>query len=261
MFADKCDETYCQGGICTIENHNALCTCPTGFDFVNNVCEDINECLDNPCQLNANCVNNRGSYTCSCVNGTILDASTGNCRSPGECFSDSDCSEKTKCNNNYCIDPCEKSSPCGENAECIVSDHNPVCECPSDSQGDPYKKCTKFECIQDSDCPSEEACVNYKCKNSCSIPRACGKNADCLSRNHIGHCSCSSGFTGDPVLGCVPIQYCTDDRSCSSGTKCVDNLCVGKLKIHPKINKTFIFEKITYLLFFRFVQKFKRLFK
>lgn len=192
------------------------------------MCEDINECLNNPCPLNANCINNAGSYTCGCVNGTVLDAKSGNCRLPGHCFSDDDCSEKTKCNNNNCVNPCEKMSPCGENAECIVSKHTPTCECPQDSQGDPYKKCTKYECTKDADCSTEEACVNYKCKNPCDIPRACGKYADCVSKKHIGYCSCASGYTGDPVLGCVPIQYCADDSSCSTGTKCIDSLCVGK---------------------------------
>lgn len=163
------------------------------------------------------------------MNGTIFDTNTGTCQLPGDCFSDDDCSVKTKCVRNHCINPCENLSICGENAECIVTKHNSHCECLPNSQGDPYKKCTKFECLKDNDCQSEEACVNNKCKNSCSIPRACGKNADCYTRNHIGYCSCSPGFTGDPVLGCVPVQYCTDDNRCSSGTKCVDNICVGKL--------------------------------
>lgn len=205
-----------------------MCTCPVGYELVNYNCEDKDECLDNPCPLNSKCLNTAGSFSCECVNGTIFDVKSANCRLPGDCFSDDDCSDTTKCTDNRCSNPCEKLSPCGENANCVVEKHNAICECPSDSQGDPYTKCIKFECTKDADCSSDDACVNYKCINSCNIPRACGKNADCLSRNHIGHCSCSAGYTGDPVLGCVPIQYCTDDSKCSSGTKCVDNLCVGK---------------------------------
>lgn len=228
FFTDKCEDFACQGGTCKVENHKTMCICQPGYDLMNNICEDLNECLNNPCPLNANCINTPGSYACNCANGTVLDSSSGICRKPGDCISDNDCSEKTKCYNNHCIDPCEKLPPCGQNAECSVVKHNPICECTSDSLGDPYKSCSKFECVKDADCPSEEACVNYKCKNSCSIPRACGRNAECLSRNHIGHCSCAPGYSGDPVLGCVPIQYCTDDSRCSSGTKCVDNLCVGE---------------------------------
>lgn len=226
-LADKCDDFACQGGSCKVEDHKPICTCAAGFTLNSNVCEDINECLDNPCSLHAECENTPGSYTCKCINGTILDVSKGTCKVPGDCFTNNDCSDKTMCVNNQCVNPCQKSSPCGENAQCIVESHNAICECLLNSQGDPYKKCTKFECTKDADCSSEEACVNNKCINSCSIPRACGRNADCFSRSHIGHCSCSPGYTGDPVLGCVPIQYCTNDNRCSTGTKCVDNLCVG----------------------------------
>lgn len=224
----ECEETACIGGSCKIEHHKASCICPQGYELNNNICEDINECLNNPCPLNANCINSAGSYTCGCVNGTILDIKSGNCRLSGHCFSDDDCSDKTKCTNNNCVNPCSNISPCGENAECIVSKHILTCECPQDSQGDPYKKCTKYDCTKDADCSIEEACVNYKCKNSCDIPRACGRNADCLSKNHIGHCTCSPGYTGDPVQGCAPIQYCADDSSCSTGTRCVDSLCAGE---------------------------------
>lgn len=203
------------------------CVCGVGFALIGNKCEDINECLKNPCPLNSNCENTLGSFTCICVNGTVLEQISGNCRIPGECSNDDDCSYETKCHNNRCTNPCDKLT-CGVNAVCSVFNHNPICECKQDSQGDPYKECIKLQCVKDSDCSYEEACTNNICQNSCNLPRACGKNANCLSRNHIGHCSCASGYTGDPVLGCVPIQYCSDDSRCSSGTKCLDNLCVGK---------------------------------
>lgn len=227
LFTDECKDSICLGGQCKIENHKYMCTCPFGFELKNNICEDVNECIFNPCPLNSQCINNRGSFKCACINGTIAD-SNGNCRSPGDCITDADCSETGKCQNNRCINPCDVNN-CGNNAECLVSKHQAVCECPPDSQGDPYKECVKFQCIKDADCNLEEACVNYKCSSPCNIPRACGKNADCFARSHIGYCSCSPGFTGDPLLGCVPIQYCTDDSRCSSGTKCIDNLCAGEL--------------------------------
>lgn len=228
IFTEKCEDNACQGGSCKIENHKPSCICSPGYNLVNNKCEDINECFANPCTLNAVCENTLGSFMCTCTNGTVLDTNTATCKVPGECTSDDDCSSETKCSNNHCINPCDKST-CGLNAVCFVVNHEPICECEQDSQGDPYKICAKFECVKDSDCPDEEACTNNICQNSCNLPRACGKNADCLSRNHIGFCSCSSGYTGDPVLGCVPIQYCSDNSRCSSGTRCIDNLCVGKL--------------------------------
>lgn len=228
LFTEKCEDKLCQGGRCKIENHQPICICPLGYHLINNKCEDINECSTNPCILNAVCENTMGSFICTCTNGTVLDKSAAVCKKPGECTSDDDCSDETKCSDNRCISPCNILK-CGLNAMCIVSNHKPSCECKQDSGGDPLKKCVKFECVTDSDCHEEEACTNNICQNSCVLPRACGKNADCLSRNHVGLCSCSPGYTGDPVLGCVPIQYCSDNSRCSSGTKCIDNLCVGKL--------------------------------
>lgn len=227
VFSEKCEDYACQGGVCKIENHKEVCICPSGFDLINNKCEDINECINNPCPLNAQCDNTMGSFKCNCVNGTIRDANSGTCKMPGECVIDKDCSEQTKCSKNRCINPCDELN-CGFNAVCAVIKHKPICECEPDSQGDPYKKCTKLQCVKDSDCSPEEACSNNLCINSCSLPRACGKNTNCLSKAHVGYCFCMPGYTGDPVLGCVPIQYCNDDSRCSSGTKCVENLCLGK---------------------------------
>lgn len=228
MISDKCNELACIGGKCRIDQHKVTCECLSGYELVNNICEDINECSKNPCPINTKCKNNMGSYACECRNGTIKDENSGTCRLPGLCYSDKDCSDTATCHDKQCVNPCDKIMPCGLDANCVVAGHNPICECPPGSQGDPYVKCAKLECIKDNDCLIDEACVNYKCKNSCDIPRACGKNALCAARNHIGQCSCVPGYTGDPVLGCVPIQYCTDDSRCSTGTKCVDNLCVGK---------------------------------
>lgn len=229
FFTDDCDKSLCLGGQCKIENHKFICSCPIGFEFNNLVCEDINECLYNPCPLNAECINTVGSFKCKCVNGTIGDINGNMCKSPGNCLSDEDCTESGKCHNNYCVNPCNTIS-CGINADCVVIKHKAECECPPGSHGDPHKECIKLECLKDTDCESNAACVNSKCINPCNIPRACGRNADCLARSHIGYCSCLPGYTGDPLLGCIPIQYCTDDSRCSTGTKCVSNLCMGKFQ-------------------------------
>lgn len=202
--------------------------CSPGFELIKSTCQDIDECLKNPCPTNAVCGNNEGSFTCNCVNGTVFETETGSCKSPGQCVTDGDCPEETKCNDNYCINPCDYIK-CGKGAKCIVIKHEPICQCEPDSEGDPYTSCTKLQCTKDLDCPDEEACSNNKCINSCSLPRACGKNANCISRSHIGQCSCDPGFTGDPVLGCAPIQFCQfDNNRCPGGTKCVDNVCLGK---------------------------------
>lgn len=60
----------------------------------------------------------------------------------------------------------------------------------------------KPECIIHSDCPSNQACVNEKCRNPCE--GACGIYAQCFVQNHVPVCLCSEGFTGDPFRECRP---------------------------------------------------------
>ncbi|CAL1547140.1 unnamed protein product, partial [Lymnaea stagnalis] len=49
------------------------CVCSPGYIMGNNMCQDINECLDvldNNCHLSVeDCVNNQGSYSCVCRKG------------------------------------------------------------------------------------------------------------------------------------------------------------------------------------------------
>ena len=43
-------------------------------------------------------------------------------------------------------------------------------------------------------------------------------------------CGCQAGYTGDPRLGCVPLQYCKSDSQCPSGTMCSNGICLCKYK-------------------------------
>ena len=53
------------------------CTCKTGFQRVNGVCSDIDECNDqNDCDPNATCSNTEGSYSCDCLQGFYGDGKT-----------------------------------------------------------------------------------------------------------------------------------------------------------------------------------------
>lgn len=166
-----------------------------------------------------------------------------NCRP--ECISNSECPSNLACINQKCKDPCP--GLCGDNAECRVVSHTPVCVCITGYTGDPFTKCNmptseimqrinpcnpspcgsntickeqhgagscqclpdyvgnpyegcRPECILNSDCPSNKACVHNKCKDPC--PGTCGQNADCQVVNHLPVCNCFTGYTGDPYRFC-----------------------------------------------------------
>lgn len=97
------------------------------------------------------------------------------------------------------IDPCNPS-PCGAYAECRQQAGVGSCQCLLEYFGNPYEGC-RPECVINSDCPSNRACVNERCKNPC--PGTCGLNAECYVRNHQATCNCLYGYQGDPYRYCA----------------------------------------------------------
>lgn len=95
--------------------------------------------------------------------------------------------------------PCSPS-PCGLNAVCREQNGAGSCSCMPDYTGNPYESC-RPECVINSDCPSNRACIRSKCEDPC--PGTCGPNAQCQVINHLPSCSCLTGYTGDPF------RYCT----------------------------------------------------
>lgn len=108
---NPCDKT----AECRVENHRAICTCPTGYTgdpFVNCFVE-----RDEP---------------------------------RPQCTTDSDCSNSKACINQACRDPCAERNPCSLNAECRTIQHHPTCYCPSGWAGDPQVQCYKRKYIHNS---------------------------------------------------------------------------------------------------------------
>lgn len=222
-----CDLISCGKGSCSVANHQALCTCYEGYQLVNNNCEDINECLSQPCHSTAFCENQPGTFQCQCPEGLIGDPINVGCRDPNECLTDSDCPSSASCQNARCRSPCERENVCGRNATCLAQSHNAICTCPPNSRGDPSIECVYIECSENEDCANEKACMDSKCIDCCSLPNVCGTNARCTAQNHIGVCTCESGTTGDAQLGCVALQYCNTDSQCASGTICTNGICAS----------------------------------
>lgn len=90
-------------------------------------------------------------------------------------------------------------SPCGSNALCKEKNGAGSCSCLPNYLGNPYEGC-RPECILNTDCPPNKACIQTNCKDPC--PGTCGQNANCQVVNHVPSCTCKHGFTGDPFHFC-----------------------------------------------------------
>lgn len=96
------------------------------------------------------------------------------------------------------MNPCVPT-PCGPNAFCKEQNSVGACYCIPEYFGNPYEGC-RPECTLNTDCPSNRACINSRCKDPC--PGTCGSNAECYTVNHLPICQCITGYEGNPY------QYC-----------------------------------------------------
>lgn len=69
--------------------------------------------------------------------------------------------------------PCHPS-PCGPNSQCREINGQGVCSCIQGYIGSPPS--CRPECVINSECPSNEACINQKCGDPC--PGACGQSGE-----------------------------------------------------------------------------------
>lgn len=108
-----------------------LCLCPTGFngtDCGNN----IDDCLDSPCQHEASCEDGIATYTCHCKPG----------------YEGENCEVQ--------IDECERYQPCENNAKCrdLTADYS--CLCPPEFGGKncsvPLTGCLEVNCLNNGSC-------------------------------------------------------------------------------------------------------------
>lgn len=101
------------------------------------------------------------------------------------------------------INPCIPS-PCGPNAQCLVKGETPSCSCLPQYIGAPPN--CRPECVSNSECAGNKACINQKCQNPC--PGACAPNAECYVISHAPRCSCPAGHTGNPSVQCILYSTC-----------------------------------------------------
>lgn len=206
---DPCQPSPCgPNSQCQISGDSPSCSCLQSF-------------IGNPPNCRAECVSNSDCISSlACINQKCRDPC------PGLCGENADCrvvnhSPNCVCLSGYIGDPftnCyirqeipqEQStpcipSPCGFNAICREQNNAGACTCQENYIGNPYEGC-RPECVLNSDCPSNKACINTKCQDPC--PGACGQNADCQVVNHLPSCTCFPGYIGDPFRYCniKPVQ-------------------------------------------------------
>jgi len=99
--------------------------------------EYLNPCVPSPCGVNAICNEQNGAGSCMCLPEYIGNPYES-CRP--ECTINSDCVSNQACMMNKCKDPCPGT--CGQNAECHVVNHLPVCTCFNGYSGDPFRYCS-----------------------------------------------------------------------------------------------------------------------
>lgn len=123
----------------------------------------------------------------------------------------------------------------------MSKNHQPQCQCPSGTSGDPRVSCVLVECTANQDCKSFEACVNGKCSNPCDYYNPCGEGATCRVTDHEFQCSCPAGLIGDPRFGCKKPSnrtQCVVDQDCPPTDGCILDALVTRY--HSMVSAVYI---------------------
>lgn len=178
-----CNPSPCgQNTQCSVVNNRAVCSClpdylgdphtgcrpecvlnsdcPQGKSCINKRCE--NACIGSICGINAECRVSYHTATCSCLSGFMGDAFIH-------------CLPIT----NTTSEPCH-SDPCGAHNICNVYGNN-VALCDPCAGPNSYNnpQC-RPECLSNTDCPFDKACIRNKCQDPC--PGVCGGKFACFKR-------------------------------------------------------------------------------
>ena len=169
--------------------------CVVNSDFLSNkACQNMH-CVDpcpDTCGVNAICSVLNHTPTCTCYEGYIGDPFTACRRKP------------IPIEPVIADDPCDPN-PCGpySNPPKVIGDRC-HCTCLPEMIGSPPN--CRPECVMNSDCPNDKACVNNKCKDPC--PGVCGIHASCHVTNHIPQCTCDPGYSGNAFVACTRVTTC-----------------------------------------------------
>lgn len=182
-------------------------SCPTTQSCVNSICVD--QCQkSNPCNTTQICTIQNHQAKCSCPEGYTPSKGKCVPTDSLPCKSDQDCQRGEACLDNTCQDLCKKT-PCGDQATCTAQLGQGLatvtCVCGPGLIGDPFRECIAIPtpgCTSHHDCPWDQMCVAGQCIDACKN-NPCGVGATCRSIGHRATCTCAAGYQGDPLLTCT----------------------------------------------------------
>lgn len=102
------------------------------------------------CGPNSICINEQ----CHCAPGYL--GSPPFCRY--ECLGSNDCGWELTCINRRCVDPCPGA--CGQGALCKANAHEPHCDCPPSTTGNPIYECRTIEKSRKIDLTGRNNCFS-----------------------------------------------------------------------------------------------------
>ncbi|XP_028390942.1 uncharacterized protein LOC114515803 isoform X4 [Dendronephthya gigantea] len=214
---DECLNDPCDDNAkCTNTKRSFTCECNTGYTGDGFTCRDIDECEGSPCDANGKCSNNPGSFECSCNTGYAGNGFT--------------CSD---------IDECQ-GSPCDVNGKCSNNAGSFECECKIGYYGngftcDDINECLRNPCDINAACSNNDGSYSCACKtgysgdgffcadnNECNN-RPCNENAKCQNSAGSFSCSCNIGYLGDGFT-CEDVNECNNEvPPCDENAKCFNN--------------------------------------
>lgn len=231
-----CNPSPCgANSICREQNGHAICTCQADFIgsppnckpecVVSSECPQNRACINQKCAdpcpgtcgVNANCQVVNHNPICSCRTGYTGDPFI-------ECHIKQDDPSPSKDIGNPCI-----PSPCGPNSQCRIIGEQGVCTCIPNYVGRPPN--CRPECVINSECPSNLACINEKCADPC--PGSCGINSLCSVVKHSPVCSCPPGYEGNPLTQCSVMETPPIQREPAS-SPCVPSPCGGNAECRER---------------------------